>query len=297
MCSRRRSKMEKKMKTESPVLRHVGLDLDLFERAEQIAVRLSKSTLLPSALRGKPADLAVIMITGHELGLSPMQALRGLHVVEGRPVLSADLIVGLVKKHPACKYFRLVESTDERATYETLREGEPEPTRITWTIQQAVKAGLTGRSNWKAHPAAMLRARASAALARAVYPDVAMGIYDPDEALDFIDVSRGVSTPRVEAQAKAPPPPAPKAEEEIEDAEIIEPASDPIEAEDETKEEYDLRDTEDYWRSLIDAAETREQLVAVGKAMADRFPETDHPIRVALRDEYARRQKELRGGA
>src|SRR5690606_20925427 len=281
--------MEEKMKTESPVLRQVGLDLDLFERAEQIAVRLSKSTLLPSALRGKPADLAVIMITGYELGLSPMQALRGLHVVEGRPVLSADLIVGLVKKHPACKYFRLVESSDGRATYDTLREGEPEPTRITWAIQQPVKAGLTGRSNWKAHPAAMLRARASAALARAVYPDVAMGIYDPDEALDFIDVSRAsVVKPRVEAQAKAPPPPAPKAEEEIEDAEIIEPASDPIEAEYETKEADDLRDTEDYWRSLIDAAETREQLVAVGKAMADRFPESDHPIRVALRDEYAR---------
>jgi len=286
------------MKTESPVLRQVGIDIDLFERAEQIAVRLSKSTLLPSALRGKPADLAVIMITGHELGLSPMQALRGLHVVEGRPILSADLIVGLVKKHPACKYFRLVESTDEKATYETLREGEPEPTRITWTIQQAAKAGLTGRSNWKAHPAAMLRARASAALARAVYPDVAMGIYDPDEALDFIDASRvSVIKPRVEAKAKAPPPPAPKIEEEIEDAEIVDPESDPIEVtEDATKEADDPRDTEDYWRSLIDAAETREQLVAVGKAMADRFPETDHPIRVALRDEYARRQKEIRGG-
>lgn len=288
------------MKTnESPVLRQVGLDLDLFERAEQIAVRLSKSSLLPSAVRGNPADLAVIMITGHELGLSPMQALRGLHVVEGRPVLSADLIVGLVKKHPACKYFRLVESTDERATYETLREGDPEPTRITWTIQQAAKAGLTGRQNWRAHPAAMLRARASAALARAVYPDVAMGIYDPDEALDFIDASR-VSKPRVEAKAKAPPPPAPKTEEEIEDAEIVEPEPEPIETyltEDETTEEDDPRDTEDYWRSLIEAAQSRDQLFAVGKAMADRFPATDHPIRVALRDEYARRQKELRGGA
>lgn len=286
--------------TESPVLRPVGLDLDLFERAEQIAARLAKSTLLPAALRGKPADLAVIMITGHELGLSPMQALRGLHVVEGRPVLSADLIVGLVKKHPACKYFRLVESTDERATYETLREGEPEPTRITWTIQQAVKAGLTGRSNWKAHPAAMLRARASAALARAVYPDVAMGIYDPDEALDFIEVARGVSVskPRIEAQAKAPPPPAPKFEEEIEDAEIVEPEPEPIEVtEDATNKEDDPRDTEDYWRSLIEASQTRDQLFAVGKAMADRFPATDHPIRVALRDEYARRQRELRGGA
>lgn len=288
------------MKTnESLVLRQVGLDLEPFEKAEQIAARLAKSTLLPKAIQGKPADLAVIMITGHELGLSPMQALRGLHVVEGRPILSADLIVGLVKKHPACKYFRLIESTDEKATYETQREGEPEPTRITWTIQQAAKAGLTGRQNWKAHPAAMLRARASAALARAVYPDVAMGIYDQDEALDFIEVSSGVSVsvskPRVEAKAKAPPPPAPKAEEEIVDAQIVKPEPDPIEADLTTED--DPRDTEDYWRSLVEAAQSRGELVAVGKAMADRFPATDHPIRAALRDEYARRQKELRWGA
>mgnify|MGYP001365049620 CR=1 FL=1 len=221
------------MKTnESLVLRQVGLDLEPFEKAEQIAARLAKSTLLPKAIQGKPADLAVIMITGHELGLSPMQALRGLHVVEGRPILSADLIVGLVKKHPACKYFRLIESTDEKATYETQREGEPEPTRITWTIQQASKAGLTGRQNWKAHPAAMLRARASAALARAVYPDVAMGIYDQDEALDFIEVSRGVSVskPRVEPRAKAPPPPSVPKDEEIVDAVLVEPEADPFEA-------------------------------------------------------------------
>src|SRR5690606_10159201 len=142
--------------------------------------------------------------------------------------------------------------------------------------------------------------RASAALARAVYPDVAMGIYDPDEALDFIDVSRGVSVskPRVEAKAKAPPPPAPKTEEEIEDAQIVEPEPDPIAyLATEDEQEADPRDTEDYWRSLIEAAQSRDELVAVGKAMADRFPATDHPIRAALRDEYARRQKELRGGA
>ena len=287
------------MKTnESLVLRPVGLDLEPFEKAEQIAARLAKSTLLPSAVRGKPADLAVIMITGYELGLSPMQALRGLHVVEGRPILSADLIVGLVKKHPACKYFRLIESTDERATYETHREGEPEPTRITWTIQQAAKAGLTGRQNWKAHPAAMLRARASAALARAVYPDVAMGIYDQDEALDFIEVSRGVSVsapkPRVEAKTKAPPrPPSPEPEEEIEDAVLANGSdADPIEADAEDAQ-VDEDDLESTWRERIEGAADLMGLRAVGKMMTERFPDRDHPIRVAMREPYARRQREF----
>lgn len=284
------------MKTnESLVLRQVGLDLEPFEKAEQIAARLSKSSLLPSAVRGKPADLAVIMITGHELGLSPMQALRGLHVVEGRPILSADLIVGLVKKHPACKYFRLVESTDERAIYETHREGEPEPTRITWTIQQASKAGLTGRQNWKAHPAAMLRARASAALARAVYPDVAMGIYDQDEALDFIEVSRGVSVskPRVEPRAKAPPPPSVPKDEEIVDAVLVEPEADPFEADAGAEEEPHEDDLEQTWLERIEGAANPAGLRAIGKMLTERFPDKNHPIRLAMREPYAKRQREI----
>src|SRR5690606_1120852 len=143
------------------------------------------------------------------------------------------------------KYFRLMERTDERATYETHRGGEPEPTRVTRTIQQASKAGLPRRQTWDAHPAAMLCARPYAALARAAYPDVPMGTYDQDEALDFIEVSRGVSVsrPRVEAAAKAPPrPPPPEPEEEIEDAVLAN--SDSVSAGDEDPIEADAEDAQ-----------------------------------------------------
>lgn len=279
--------------------RPVGLDLEPFDKAEAIAVKLAKSSLLPSAVRGKPADLAVILITGHELGLSAMQSLRGIHVVEGRPTMAADLLVGLVKKHPACRYFRLVESTDERAEYETLREGEPEPTRIVWTIQQATKASLTGRANWKAHPAAMLRARASAALARAVYPDVALGIYDEDEAMDFIEISKGV---QVEVNTKAPEPPkatrAPKAKpapEPVEDAVFSEPEEQSGAAEEESTEEaVELDEIEETWLVRISEAADTKALQRIGEHLIKRFPIGEHPMRLAMRQPYAERQRALR---
>lgn len=173
------------------------------QEAEQLSIRLAQSALLPDGLRGKPGDVLVTLITGHELGLSPMQAIRGLHVVKGRAVMSADLAVALTKRHPSCRYFRLVSSDDKAATYETLREGDPEPTRMSFTLEQARTAGLGG-DNWRKFPSAMLRARCSLALARAVYSDIMLGVYDPDE----LGVPSASAAPLVEERTVAPPPPS-----------------------------------------------------------------------------------------
>ena len=172
---------------------------------------LAKSSLIPSALRDKPADVAVTLMTGRELGLSPMQSLRGISVIEGKGALNADLLVGLVLSRPSiCIYFRLVESDDTKATYETHRKGLPTPTSMTFTIEQAKKANLLGKKNWISWPAAMLRARCSAHLARAVYQDLVAGIYTDDEA-DEIRAgaisARSAQEPRRELRA----PPSAKA--------------------------------------------------------------------------------------
>jgi hypothetical protein len=76
----------------------------------------------------------------------------------------------------------LVESTHDTATYRTHRVGEPEPVTISFTAAQAKAAGLSGKDTWQKHPDAMLRARAASSLARAVYPDLILGIYTEDEA-------------------------------------------------------------------------------------------------------------------
>jgi hypothetical protein len=136
-----------------------------------------------------PEEAMIRLMTGMELGLSAMQSIRGVYVIETqgirRPTMAADMLVGVVKmRGDVCVYFRLIESTDSVATYETQRRGDPQPVKMSYTIQQANAAGLTGKGTWKAHPAAMLRARASSALARAVYQDLVNGLYDPDEIDD-----------------------------------------------------------------------------------------------------------------
>jgi hypothetical protein len=149
--------------------------------AMNMAALLVKSRLLPDSVQSPEAAFAIIA-TGRELGLTAMQSLRSIHVIKGKTILSADLVAALVKsRRDVCQFFMLVESTTERAIYKTQRVGEPEPTTLSFTMDDAKRAQVTGNPNWQKYPAAMLRARCITALARAVYPDLAMGVYDPDE--------------------------------------------------------------------------------------------------------------------
>ena len=147
--------------------------------AVKLAQILVASRLLPRAISTPEAAVTVIM-AGRELGLTAMQSLRSIHIIEGKPTMSADLMVALVKRSPVCRHFSLVESTAERATYETQRRDDPSPTRLSFTLDEARAAGVASKDNWRKFPAAMLRARAASALVRAVYPDVLLGVYDSD---------------------------------------------------------------------------------------------------------------------
>ena len=127
------------------------------------------------------AAVFAIIATGRELGMPAMQSLRSLHSYDGKITMSSDLIMALVRRSSLCKRLTLVESTPERCTYETLREGQEKPVALTWTIKDAEQAGLTKKDNWVKFPRDMLRARCGTALCRAEYPEVTMGLYDGDE--------------------------------------------------------------------------------------------------------------------
>ena len=150
------------------------------EQGFKLAETIKRSSLAPAGLQAP--DILLVMATGRSYGWDTMKSLRSLYVVKGRVCMYADAIVGLVKASQECEYFMVVETTPETCTVETKRAGSPAPERITWSMDDAKRAGLWGqRGPWTSYPADMLRARASARLARAVYPDVVAGIYDPEE--------------------------------------------------------------------------------------------------------------------
>lgn len=169
-----------------------GLELRGMDDVERLARTAVASGLVQVR---RPEEAVVLLLTGRELGLSPMQSLRGIYVVSGRPVLSADLMVAVVRRSGLCASWRTVESTAETCTIETQRVGEDHPARKTWTMADAKRAQVTGKGTWSQYPAQMLRHRCAADLAREVYPDVLMGLYDPDELAGVEPVRVEASTP------------------------------------------------------------------------------------------------------
>lgn len=161
------------------------------EELESLSERLAKSTLIPAAMRANMPNVLVTIMTGQELGIAPMAALRSVHVIEGKPVLAADAMVAVVLGSGKANYFTCIEESDTSVTYETHRKGDPKPRRRTWTIEQAKKAALHLKDNWRGYPRDMLAARAKSGLARDVYPDVLAGVFTHDE----LDVGIGFDAP------------------------------------------------------------------------------------------------------
>ncbi|MDP8951261.1 MAG: hypothetical protein M3N18_03305 [Actinomycetota bacterium] len=141
---------------------------------------IAKSGLAPKSV-STPEKILTIALKGRELNLPPMQSLSHIHIIEGRPALSAELMVALVQR--AGHKLRVLETTSERCVVEGVRADDPEyVTRTGFTLDDAERAGLLGKPAWKHYPAAMLRARAISSLCRFAFADVISGCsYTPEE--------------------------------------------------------------------------------------------------------------------
>lgn len=152
--------------------------------AEVISKWLAASNLYPKF--GSPAAIFAIMLRAKEMKLGMATALAGFHVIEGKVVASAQLLLALAKRSPKCKYFRKVHSDAESAEWETWHADDPEPTRYKYTAEEAREAGLVS-GNWKTRRRDMLSKTAYSKLAREVYPEETLGLYAEEE---FDDVRR-----------------------------------------------------------------------------------------------------------
>lgn len=185
---------------------HRGMSsIEMAPAAWQLAHRVAGTEFVPTALRGKPEAVLACILAGHEAGVSPMQALQKIHVIEGRPALSAELMRGLVLQHGHEIWFE--EQSSTRVTIGGKRAGGTRETKVTWTMDDAKRAGLSDRANWKKYPTAMLTARATSQLCRAVFPDVLAGLsHTIEELTDGVEVGDvDLGPPEIITASTTPP--------------------------------------------------------------------------------------------
>jgi len=159
-----------------------------FEIAKRIAHTLACSTLVPDAYIGRPNDCFVAINMGAELGMEPFQAIQSIAVIDGKPCLYGDGLIGVVRASPKCLWIEERISDDGKtATCRTQRDGDPNPIEASYSMDDAVQAGISNKPNWKKHPKRMLQMRSRAYCLRDAYPDLLKGLGVVEERQDHDD--------------------------------------------------------------------------------------------------------------
>lgn len=193
--------MENEIQTFNPM----SLMPATFGEKYQMAQLLVKSGLIPQSLN-TPEKVCVALQWGHELQLSPMVAVNNITVVNGKPTLSADVMSAVVKRSPEYGGIEWLQMTDEVAECVVIRRGNgyEEKTHSKYTIQDAAKAGLTGKDVWKKYPRRMLKHRCLSYALRDAFPDILAGLYNPEEMESIADtpVERNITAETTEEKTE-----------------------------------------------------------------------------------------------
>ena len=158
------------------------------QAAHEVAVSLVQTSFVPESFRNKPHEATAAILSGDEIGLSPMAALRSFDVIQGTAAPRAITLRAVVqsKGHEVWQ----VEATDTRAVFRGRRRGSEHVEESVWTIERARSLGLVGKQNWKNQPKAMLMARATAEVCRLIAADALLGIpYSVEELRDELTVA------------------------------------------------------------------------------------------------------------
>jgi hypothetical protein len=190
--------------------------------AMAFAKMVSGTEFAPKDFRGKPEACLLAIQHGSEIGLSPMQSLQSIAVVNGRPTIYGDAALAVCLASVVCEW--VTESVDgdgDRmvATCTAQRRGYPAPITSTFSVADAKAAGLWAKGGpWTQYPRRMLAMRARGFALRNAFADVLRGLVTAEEAQDYqvtgIEVvpARAAPAPVAVTVAALPAPTPPPAE-------------------------------------------------------------------------------------
>lgn len=152
------------------------------------ALTLVQSGMLPKAIN-TPEKAIVIMVKGRELGIPPMHAFNHIHVIDGKPTMSAELMLTMIVKNVPDARIKYLQNDGDACRLEASRNamGKME---FGFSRQDATAAQLMHKDNWKKYTRAMLRSRAISEMGRSMFPDALCGMsYTPEEIGGEVEVT------------------------------------------------------------------------------------------------------------
>lgn len=120
---------------------------------------------------GSEQKIFMILLAARELGIPPMQAINGgIWNIQGKIEISARLMTSMIRRRGHS--IKFVQHDDDICILEGKRADNGDVCTASFSMKEAVKAGLAGRPVWKAYAQDMLYSRAISRLARRLFPDV-----------------------------------------------------------------------------------------------------------------------------
>ena len=179
--------------TENNQLAHVpvgdkGVQFSDMDGMIRFAGAVCRAGLAPRGLE-KTEQVFIALQMGMEVGLSPMQSLQNIAVINGKPAIYGDGALALVYATGLVLDFeeKIEHDGDDRVAYCSVeRMGVKTPGIRSFSVADAKAAGLWGKGGpWKQYPDRMLQMRARGFALRDAFPDALHGLITTEEAQDY----------------------------------------------------------------------------------------------------------------
>jgi hypothetical protein len=178
------------------------MNLIPFDQTKLMAQAIAESKLFGIQT---PAQALALGLLCQAEGRHPAEAARDYHIINGKPSLKSEAM--LARFQQAGGRVEWHEYTHE-AVSGTFTHSQGGSLKVSWTMQDATRAGLTGNPTWKKFPRQMLKARCISEAVRGIFPGVLSGLYAPEEVSD-IPVQVVAETAPEPIQLEAPKEAAP----------------------------------------------------------------------------------------
>lgn len=130
-----------------------------------------------------PEKALALMLLCQSEGLHPMTAVRRYDLIQGTPTMKSEAQLAEFYKRGGSVVWmqRTAEVCEAKFSHP---KSCPDGVVIKWTIEDAKKAGLLGKDNWRNYPRQMLSARVQAEGVQVVDPGAGLGMMISEEAMD-----------------------------------------------------------------------------------------------------------------
>lgn len=159
---------------------------------ETMAKAITKSGLFGIK---SPEQAVALMLVAQSEGRHPASVASEFDIIQGRPALKSQAALARFQAAGGKIQWTSRGPSKCSAKFAHAQGGELE---ITWTMERANAAGLTGKATWRQYPDQMLSARVVAEGVRAVFPACLNGVYLAEEVQDFDSKPTKVNATQVE---------------------------------------------------------------------------------------------------